>query len=493
MLESFPTLDEVFAAYDAGEVDAASNVRSVLASRIPTLDDPDNQLIIDEVLSKDPIGLLVPENESELADVVRWVSYATFQAEEFGITSENVEEFLDSEDPAIARFLGAEGDLGESLGLDVDFVVNVIEEVGNYGEIYASNFDEDIIPRGLNDIWTEGGLIYSHPFSGTAMSDLEFDDNDDRNVLEDVKKSGVLRVGINGDLPGFSQLVNDEFLGFDVDFGKAIAAAVFGDPEAVEFVVQERSDRFSDAANGIVDVTSHSATHNLVRDAVGGVDFAPVGLFDGQVVSAPIDSDIDSLEDLEGLSLGVFSGTTSEENIIEVLDELDITVDLVTFDSGIELNDAYQNGEVDAVTGDGSFIQGLALSVPPAERIPSRPIAMGLSKEPLAMAVDENQSEWKDVVSWTVYATIQAAEWGITSENVDDFLDSEDAAIRRFLGTEGDLGEGVGLSNDFVVDVISSVGNWQEIYDRNFPFPGVPPIGGGLFTDGGQLYSPPFA
>jgi len=179
ILESFPTLDEVFAAYDAGEVDAASNVRSRLASRIPTLNDPDNQLILDEVLSEYPVGLLVPENESELADVVRWVSYATFQADKFGLTSENVEEFLDSDDPAIARFLGTEGDLGAALGLEEDFVVNIIEEVGNYGEIYARFFDEDIIPRGLNEIWTEGGLIYSPPFSGTAPSDVPLVDNNE--------------------------------------------------------------------------------------------------------------------------------------------------------------------------------------------------------------------------------------------------------------------------------------------------------------------------
>ncbi|MGK7904056.1 MAG: transporter substrate-binding domain-containing protein [Hormoscilla sp.] len=477
--------DELFAAYDAGDLDAVSIDRGIISGRLPQLENSSNHRLLSEVLSKEPLGLVLPENESEFADVVRWVVYTTFQAEEFGITSENVDEFLDSDDPAIRRFLGVEGNLGEALGLENDFTEQVISSVGNYEEIYFKNFRrrQDVFPRGLNRIWSEGGLIYSPPFSGTPPEDVTLEDNDDRNVLEEVLDRGFVRVGINGDLPGFSQLVNDEFVGVDADYGRAIAAAVFGDPEAVEFVVQERSDRFSDVANGIVDVTSHAATHNLVRDAVLGVDFAPVYLFDGQVVSAPIDSDIDSLEDLEGRSLGVFAGTTSEQNIIEVLDELDITVDLVTFDSGIALNEAYQNGEVDAVTGDGSFIQGLALSVPPEERIPSRPIATGLSKEPLAMAVDENQSEWKDVVSWTVYATIQAAEWGITSENVEDFLDSDDAAIRRFLGVEGNLGEGLGLSNDFVVDVISA-----------FPFPDAPPpIGNDLFTDGGLQYSPPFA
>jgi len=278
-----------------------------------------------------------------------------------------------------------------------------------------------------------------------------------------------------------------------VDYGRAIAAAVFGDPEAVEFVVSEPEERFSDVANGIVDVTARAITHTLGRDALLGIDFGPVYLYDSQIVCAPIDSGINSLEDLEGRSIGVISGTTSERNIQEAADELDITFDLVTFDSPLELYDAYNDREVDVVTGDGSLIQSLALSVPLAEGIPSRPIATGLSKEPLAVIVDENQSEWKDVVTWTVYATIQAAEFGITSENVDDFLDSDDPAIRRFLGVEGDLSESLGLDDNFVVDAISSVGNWQQIYDRNFPFPDGSSIGGGLFSEGGLLYYPPFA
>jgi len=272
-LETFPTIEAMFAAYDAGEVDGVSSIRSVLVEDIRLLSDPDNQLILDEALSKDPIGMLVPENESEFADVVRWVIYATFQAEEFGITSENVEEFLDSEDPAIARFLGTEGDLGAALGLEEDFVVNIIEEVGNYGEMYARNFDEDIIPRGLNEIWTEGGLIYSPPFSGTAPSDVPLVDNNDRNVLEEVRERGFVRVGVPGSAPGLGFLQDGEFTGFEVDYGRAIAAAVLGDPQAVEFVVSESEEQFSDIANGIVDVTALAITHTLGRDTPLGINY----------------------------------------------------------------------------------------------------------------------------------------------------------------------------------------------------------------------------
>ena len=164
-IETFATIDEMFAAYDAGEVDGVSIVRSLLAARIPSLSDPNNQLILDDLPSNDPLGMLIPEDESEWADVVNWATYATFQAEAFGITSENVDAFLDSDDPSIERFLGLEGSLGEDLGLENDFAIDIIEGVGNYGEIYANNFDEAILPRGVNEIWTEGGLLFSPPFA----------------------------------------------------------------------------------------------------------------------------------------------------------------------------------------------------------------------------------------------------------------------------------------------------------------------------------------
>ena len=317
-IEVLPDQDALFAAYDAGDIDAVSIDRGILSSRIPTLSDPDNQLILDEVLSKEPLGLLVPENDSEWADVVRWAVYATFQAEEFGINSNNLDEFLETEDIFIREFLGLEETVGDFLGLENDWVVNVIQEVGNYEEIYERNFDTDVLPR--------GGLLYSPPFSGSAPSDVELVDNDDRNVLAEVKERGFAIVGTSDDRPGFGFDVDGQLQGFDVDYGRAIAAAVFGDPNAVEFVIADTSaKRFSHVANGIVDVTSNGATHNLGRDAGLGVDFAPIAIYDSQVVVVRGDSGVTELADLAGQRVVLKAGTTSIDNFSNRFEELGLS------------------------------------------------------------------------------------------------------------------------------------------------------------------------
>lgn len=493
-LELVPSEDALFAAYEAGEIDAISVDRGIINSRIPLLEDPENQLILSEVISREPLGLLVPENESQWADVVRWVVYTTFQAEEFGIDSDNVEDFLDSSDPALQNFLGSQGDLGVALGLENDFTVRVIEEVGNYGEIYARNFDEVALPRGQNRPWTEGGLLYSLPFSGDVEPDFTLIDNDDRNVLEEVLDRGFVIVGTSGDAPGLSLESDGEFTGLDVDFGRAIAAAIFGDPDAVEFVIVDGVG-LSEVANGEVDVLSNSITHNLGRDAGLGVDYAPITVYDNQVIVSDMDSGIDSLSDLDGRTLGVEAGTTSEQNILDILEFREIDADLVTFESIEEMAVAYVEGEIDAATGDSSQLASVAFLFPPEIAVSAQFVAAGLSKEPLAMVVDENQSQWKDIVSGVAYTTIQAQSLGITSENVDDFLDSEDPVIRRFLGVEGTVGRDLGLPRDFVQNVLEAVGNIDEMFDRNFPpefFPVRNPIAD-LSENGGLLYSPPFA
>ena len=485
-----PNIEAMFAAYEAGELDAISTSRSILSRSIDSLSEPDNQLILDEVLSKQPLGLLVPENESEWADVVRWAVYTTFQAEEFGITSDNVDDFLDSDAPEIQRFLGVEGDLGEALGLEDDFTVSIIEEVGNYGEIYDRHFDEDVLPRGQNNVWTEGGLIYSQPFAGQVEPDFTLIDNDDRNVLEEVLERGFVIAGIGDEGLGADFEESDLGLtGFNLDYGRAIAAAIFGDPNAVEFILVEGLG-FEEAANGEVDVLNYSLIHNLGRDASLGIDYAPILIYDNQVVATLTES-INSLEDLDGGTLGVQGGTFFEENIVEVLEAIDADIELVLFDNFNELFDALIEGEVDAVTAESSSLGSAAVLLPPELRAAGKIVEAGLSKSPSTLVVDENQSQWRDIVSTVVYATIQAREFDITSENVDEFLDSDDPVIRRFLGVEGTVGQQLGLPNDFVQDIISSVGNIDEIIDRNFPGIERNPI---IDTSdrGGLLFSIPF-
>ncbi|MDL5053438.1 transporter substrate-binding domain-containing protein [Oscillatoria laete-virens NRMC-F 0139] len=429
-IQTFSSQNALFAAYDAGQISAVSINRGVLSNRIPTLSDPGNQVILTDNISKEPLGLIVPENQSEWADVVRWVVNAPIQAEFFGINSQNVNEFLDGNSD-IKRFLGVEGNLGESLGISNDFALKIIQQIGNYEEIYNRNFDETALPRNLNELMfvEPGGLLYYPPFSGSDRVTVPLIDNNDRNVLQEVLDRGFVRVGVRNDAQGLGFAdENGNLSGFDVDLGRAVAAAVFGDPNAVEFVIQTSgAQRFSDVANGIVDVTSRNATHNLRRDALLGVDFAPINSYDAQFVFTPTASGITTLEQLAGGRIGVSAGTTSETRLREKLSAAGINAEVVALDNFQTIFQQYINGELDAITGDGSLIVSSLLTLPPEQRDQHQPFPEVLGEEPLAMVVDENQSQWKDVVSGVTYAVYEALELGLTAENV---AESVNIAIR---------------------------------------------------------------
>jgi ABC-type amino acid transport substrate-binding protein len=471
-IQTFSSQDDLFAAYDAGQIGAVSMNRGALASRIPTLSNPGSQVILEENLGKEPLALIFPENQSEFADVVRWVVNAPIQAEVFGINSQNVNEFLNG-NTDIKRFLGVEGNLGESLGISNDFARKIIQQIGNYEEIYNRNFDETALPRNLNELMfvePEGQLFYP-PFSGSDTISVPLVDNDNRNILQEVLDRGFVRVGVRNEAPGLGFAdANGNLSGFDVDLGRAVAAAVFGDPNAVEFVVQtSAAQRFSDVANGIVDITSRNTTHNLKRDALLGVDYAPINSYDGQYVMARSDSGITSFEQLEGRRIGVGAGTTSETRLRERLDSLGVNAEIVTSTNFQTLFDSYINGELDVITGDGTLILSSLLSLPPEQQNLSQPLPGVLGEEPLAMVVDENQSQWKDVVSGVTYALYEGVELDLTSENVAEAVNSSDPVVRRFLGAEGNIGASLGLPNDFALNAISAVGNLSEMTARSFP------------------------
>jgi ABC-type amino acid transport substrate-binding protein len=491
----YPSQDALFAAYDAGRLGAVSINRGVLSNRITTLSNPGNHVILEENLGKEPLGLIVPENESEWADVVRWAVNAPIQAEFFGINSQNVNEFLEGNSD-IKRFLGVEGNLGASLGVSNDFALKIIQQIGNYEEIYNRNFDETALPRNLNELMfvEPGGLVYYPPFSGSDRVTVPLIDNNDRNVLQEVLDRGFVRVGVRNDAQGLGFAdENGNLSGFDVYLGRALAASLFGDPNAVEFVIQTSGvQRFSDVANGIVDVTSRNATHNLKRDALLGVDYAPINIYDAQFVFTPTASGITTLEQLAGGRIGVSAGTTSETRLREKLSAAGINAEIVALDNFQTIFQQYINGELDAITGDGSLIISSLLTLPPEQRDQHQPFPEVLGEEPLAMVVDENQSQWKNVVSGVNYAVYEALELGLTSENVAESVNSSDPAIRRFLGVEGNVGESLGLSNDFALNAISAIGNLTEMTNRNFP--GIPFDPSSVpYTEGGYLFSIPFA
>ncbi|MDY7004439.1 MAG: DUF4347 domain-containing protein [Cyanobacteriota bacterium] len=453
----------------------------------------------------EPIALALPENDSQWADIVRWVNSVPIQAEEFGISSENIDQLIaantddnDNNDsaPEIRRFLGIEGELGASLGLPESFAVNVIKEVGNYSEIYERHYSDQ--ERNQNLLWSDGGLLYSPPFSGSDI-DISLNNNDNRNLLKRIKDRGVLKLGLPGNNPGFAvETENGEFAGFDVDLGKAIAAALFEDPSQLEVTVQSFQDSFSNTANGVVDVSAMGMTHNLLRDATLGIDFSPSYLYTGQGVLVRSDSGINVLPALNGHSVGVLAGATALQNLEDTFSELGGDIIPVEFDTNDQMFAAYEAGEIDAVSTDMTILSGRleTLSNPDQHRI----LNDLLSKEPLGLIVDENQSEWSDVVRWVTNALVQAEEYGISSENIDDLIaqniddnrdNDSDSDIREFLGIEGNIGKVLGLPNDFVVNTIKAVGNYGEIYERNFDSDVLRREENELASNFGLQYAPP--
>ncbi|MEM8532344.1 MAG: amino acid ABC transporter substrate-binding protein [Chloroflexota bacterium] len=312
--------------------------------------------------------------------------------------------------------------------------------------------------------------------------------------LQAIIDRGELICGINGGLPGFSNLEADgSFSGFDVDFCRAVAAAILGDPEAVEYRPLSAQERFAAVQSGEIDVLFRNTTWTLDRDTSNSLDFGPVTFYDGQGIMVQQDIGVTDLEGLSGATICVLSGTTTELNLTDQFRALGIEFEPLTFEEIDPTYQAYDEGRCDAVTSDRSQLvsRRTTLSEPDAHVI----LDAVLSKEPLAPAVAQGDSQLRDVISWVVYATIQAEEFGIDSTNIDTFADSEDPTIARLLGQEGELGAALGLPNDFAVSVISNVGSYGEIYNRNLGPDTSFNLDRGLnalWTEGGLLYSPPF-
>lgn len=490
---------EMVNAYDRGEVDAISLDRTLLFNSLETLSEPEEHTILTTELSKEPLAVVVPENDSEWADIIRWVTYALIEAEELGITSENINDIIDNTtDPYILRFLGQTDNLGEKLGLSNDFIVQIIENVGNYGEIYERNYPD--LDRDRNYLWGDDGLLYSPPFAGTVPDNITLIDNNSRNLLQEIKDRGVVKLGVINQIPGLGiQQPDGEWKGFDIELGKAVAAAVFGSPDKLEVVVQDFSQGFDDVANGNVDIFAAGVTHNLARDAALGVDFSPTYIYDGQGFLVKKDSGINFVSDLNGRTIGLTSSTTGLQNIEDYFTKTGGSFIPQLFDNETEMFAAYERGEVDAVSTDQTRLIGLINDSENSKE--HKLLNEVISKEPLALVIDENQSEWADIVRWTTYTLAQAEEFGITSENIDELItkntdenpnNDSDSKIRTFLGIEGNIGEALGLAKDFVVNVIKAVGNYGEIYARSFDTNILPRNENKLYEDFGLQYSPPF-
>lgn len=318
--------------------------------------------------------------------------------------------------------------------------------------------------------------------------------------LAEILERGILNCGVSGSLPGFSSVNPDtnRMEGLDADFCRVVAAAIFGPDDVdskVNFVPLTANERFTALQAGQVDLLMRNTTWTLTRDSSLNSNFGPTTFYDGQglmVKQELIDSGVQSLADLDGASFCSQSGTTTEKNIVDAYRQLfgaDPTLVLAET-SDATLRD-FENGACDALTSDKSQLAGLRS----ASSNPAGLVILGdtLSKEPLGPMYLDDDPQFGDIIDWAVYATFTAEELGITSQNIDEMMGSEDVNIARFLGQDDSgLGALLGISNSFAADVIRAVGNYGEIYTRNIDPIGIPREGtlNALWTTGGLIYAP---
>jgi general L-amino acid transport system substrate-binding protein len=314
--------------------------------------------------------------------------------------------------------------------------------------------------------------------------------------LDTIISRGKLICGVEGTIPGFSFVdSNGKYSGLDVDVCKAVAAAIFGDPEKVEYRNLDSPTRFPAVISGEVDMLSRNTTWTSSRDAAGGngLEFAPTTFFDGQGLMATTASGIKSFKDLNGKSVCVETGTTTELNLASRATEAGIKVNEVKFQDSNANFAAYQEGRCEAITTDRSQLAAKRTSLPnPDDNVLLEDV---LSKEPLGPVTINGDSRWFDVVRWVTYGLFQAEEFGITQANVEQKVNDKSPDVKLFLGGEKDLGKQLGLPNDYMVKVIKAVGNYGEIYDRNVGSGSTLKIDRGfnnLWSKGGLMFSPPF-
>lgn len=322
------------------------------------------------------------------------------------------------------------------------------------------------------------------------------------SLLATVQDRGTLNCGVNDAVPGFGFTDADgNFSGFDVDYCKAVAAAVLGDANAVTYRPLTAQQRFTALQSGEIDVLIRNTTFTSSRDGREGATFLTTTFYDGQGMMVYADSGITSIDDMADLAVCVLSGTTTELNLAARFGSTPYTP--LTFDANDQLQAAFVAGQCDGWTSDKSQLAGVRSNFPDSEGGPEALVILDetFSKEPLGPVVADGDTQWAQVINWVVLATITGEEWDLTSANVASY-DGDDAGIRRFLGLEIETDDGtttfdpgLGLPTDFATQVISQVGNYGEIFDRNVgpnTALGLPRGVNALWTDGGLLYSPPY-
>ncbi len=312
-------------------------------------------------------------------------------------------------------------------------------------------------------------------------------------TLDDVKARGALNCGVTQGLPGFSSPDDKgNWTGLDVDFCRAVAAAIFNDATKVRFTPLSAKDRFTALQSGAIDVLSRNTTWTMSRDTTLGFNFAGVMYYDGQGFMVRKSLNIKSAKDLNGASICVQTGTTHELNLGDYFRANNMKYEVIAFSTIDETVKAYDSGRCDVFTSDQSQIYAIKLKLTnAADHVVLSEV---ISKEPLGPLVRHGDDQWFDLIKWTYFALLNAEELGVTSKNAEQQVNSANPEVKRLLGSDGKFGEGIGLSNDWALRAVKQVGNYGEIFDRNVG-PGSP-LGiqrglNKLWNDGGLQYGMP--
>ncbi len=313
------------------------------------------------------------------------------------------------------------------------------------------------------------------------------------DTLDTVRKRGHLQAGVHTGLVGFAMPDSEgRWHGFDVDICRAVAAAVFGDADKVKYVPLSAQQRFTALQSGEIDVLSRNTTHTLTRDSSLGLNFGPATYYDGQGFMVPVALGVKSARELDGATVCVLAGTTTEMNLADYFRTRDMDYKGVVIENKDEVAKAFFSERCDVLTADASALAGERIKSKKPEHF--RILPEIISKEPLGPVVRHGDDQWLDIVSWSVWAMINAEELGISSVNVEDMQAITNPKVRRLLGESPGMGAALGLDEKWAYHIIKQVGNYGECFDRNLGRNSSLNINRGinrLWSDGGILYAPP--
>ena len=317
------------------------------------------------------------------------------------------------------------------------------------------------------------------------------DDEGGSSLLDTVKDRDEVICGVNETLPGFG-VVDDagNYSGFDIDFCRVVAAGVLGDADKVQYVPLAAEARFTALQSGEIDLLIRNTTWTATRDGQEGATSLFTTFYDGQGMMVPASTGFTTLEDLADANICVLSGTTTELNLTAVFQARGIPFNPVVFADNTQLRPAYEQGQCDGWTSDASQIGSFKFTIESEGGADQFIMSEIISKEPLGPVVADGDSGWAQAVEWSVMATVQAWEFGLNSGNIASYSGT-DPNILNFLGRDG-FNPSLGLPDDFAVQVVSQVGNYEEIYNK---FPELAPLGGSvndLWSNGGLMYVPPY-